>query len=434
VAQHFTPQSISEQYKRVLEQSILSNVELRRAIENQEFCLYYQPIFSLSTGIIQGFEALLRWQKGPDQFLLPSDFLPRLESTGWLSDVTPWIFQEAANQLKQWQTIYPTCPQYLRINLSVSQFFDTQLMNWIEQYWLGVGLSGSSLGFDITEAVLMTDPAGAIAVLLQLRERGVKIYLDSFGSGVASLQSLHQFPLDGLALDRTLIATMGSKHNDLSLLNSLIALGETLEVPLHAEGIATAEQLHKLKSLGFQLGQGAFLAPPMEAALTSQLLTDNYQHLLNAPFQTGMAPQGNQDPREIDQAPLVLVVDDDAIMRKVLNRFLRSEGFRVIEATNAKQALESFQVQRPQIVLLDAIMPGMDGFKCCDVMNQMRLKQMSETSHCQICLLTSRDDEDSVNLAFASGADDYITKPVNWAILRQRLSKYAKGCQALVAA
>lgn len=434
VAQHFTPQRVSEQYRRVLEQSVLSNAALKRAIKNQEFCLYYQPIFSLSTGTIQGFEALLRWQKGPDQFLLPNDFLPKLESSGWLADVTPWIFQEAASQLKQWQTIYATCPQYLRLNLSVSQFFDTQLLAWIEQYWLNVGLSGSSLGFDISEAVLMNDPAGAIAVLLRLKERGIKIYLDGFGSGVASLQSLHQFPLDGLALDRTLIATIDSKHNNLSLLNTLIALGETLEVPLHAEGIATAEQLQKLKSLGFHLGQGAFLAPPMEAALASQMLADNYQHLLNAPVYDSMATQFHQEFGQTDKAPHVLVVDDNDIMRKVLNRFLRSEGFQVIEAANAQQALEIFQLEFPQIVLLDAIMPGMDGFECCSLMNQMRLDNVSVASKSQIFLLTSRDDEDSVNLAFASGADDYLTKPVNWAILRQRLSKYSQNCQSLVAA
>ncbi|NJN23362.1 MAG: EAL domain-containing protein [Acaryochloridaceae cyanobacterium RL_2_7] len=419
VAQHFTPKQISEQYQRVLQQSVLQNSDLKQAIESEEFCLYYQAIFSLSTGKIQGFEALLRWQKTPEMVLLPNDFIPRLETTGWILDLTGWILGQAAEQMQRWKIGATLVPRYLRINLSVKQFFDPLLIHHIEQSWLGQGLAGQELGFDITEAVLMKDPAGAIAILLQLQERGIQVYLDSFGAGVASLQSLHQFPLDGLALDRSLIAALGTKRGDRNLIASLISLGETLQVPLHAEGISTLEQLQMLKSLGFQLGQGQWLASPMAPAQATQLLDENATYLLGDSLNRTLLEAENYS--HLPTAPLALIVDDDDIMRKILKRFLEAEGYQVIEAADGEKAVEEFQSKRPELVLLDAVMPGMNGFDCCQLLNHIRHRSEWERSHATVYLVTARDDAESIEQAFASGADDYLTKPVNWSILRQRL-------------
>lgn len=446
VSQYFTPEGISQQYKRVLQQAILKNSDLKQAIEQQEFSLYYQAIFTLGTGRIQGFEALLRWHKYVDQVLLPRDFIPQLEATGWICELTSWVLLESAKQLKQWQISDPLPPAYIRVNLSPLQFFDPLLVQHIENNWLSQGLEGNSLGFDITETTLIQDPAGAIAILIQLREMGIQIYLDSFGSGVASLQSLHQFPLDGLALDRTLIGTLGTKYGDQILIESLLSLSENLRLPLHAEGIATLEQLTILKSLGFQLGQGQWLAPPVNAAIATQLLGENRQMLLTSinPIQTQLSSESPERSAAhvpsasnpaILSGPLVLVVDDEAIMRKVMRRFLEQDGYRVIEAPDAEMAITLYQSAKPSIVLLDGVLPGMSGFDCCRQLRQLPIETIeqlgtdsSDRHHARaaqphIYLVTARDDEASVNLAFDAGANDYLTKPVNWAILRQRLQK-----------
>ncbi len=420
VAKNFTPQAISKQYQRVLQQAVLKNADLHQAILQKEFRLYFQPIFSFKTSQIQGFEVLLRWQQSFDQLLLPRDFLPRLEETGWIRDLTAWILEESAIQLKLWQETFPLAPQYLRINLSPQQFFDARLMHDLETCWFAQGLPGSSLGFDITETVLQQDPAAAIAILFQLRERGIQIYLDSFGSGVASLQSLHQFPLDGLALDRNLIRTIGTRRGYRSLIESLISLAADLSLPLHAEGIETPEQLKTLKSLGFQIGQGELLSPPVDRAIATQLLTENRQSLLDTPVWESEAERQN-----LDNQPLVLIVDDEKLIRKIFRRFLEHEGYRTAEAADAETALQLYAQLRPQIVLLDAMMPGMNGFDCCAALKQCDRAQSQPSSHSKllVLLITSLEDEESVNRAFSAGADDYITKPINWPVLRQRLRR-----------
>lgn len=450
IADYYTPEAISRQYAQVFQQAVFNDADLDRAIEQQEFHLLYQPVFSLRTGQIHGFEVRLRWHHPQRGLLGPEHWLSRLEATGSIQRLTPWVLQTAATQFQDWLQ-YPACEQLtLRINLARAQLFDPALVGWVEQIWLQAGFKGHQLGFDLTEASLLQDPAAAVAVLLQLRDRGVRLYLEGFGLGYASLQSLHRFPLDGLEVDRTLIRNLGTAQEERRFLESLISLADDLGLSLQAEGIETPTQLERLRSLGLQQGQGHWFAPALEARNASQLLQTNRTAIFDPdvtysatgalagcstavvappdftiPGLSSIATSITDPDAEDPDAPLVLIVDDERMMRKLLRRAAQQEGYRVIEAESGEQALVLYAEHQPDLVLLDAMMAGMTGFECCAQLCQ------SDPARARVLLITTLDDADSVDQAFAAGAMDYVTKPVNWPVLRQRLRRLGRVTQPI---
>ncbi|VXD12316.1 two-component system response regulator [Planktothrix paucivesiculata] len=258
------------------QQRLELETDLRRALHREEFILYYQPIISLDTGRINGFEALLRWHHGQKGLISPGDFIPAAEETGLIVPIGLWVLKEACQQLKTWQdrglskrTIK------MSVNLSVKQFSQLNLIQNIDKIILQTQLNSSYLKLEITESAIMEHPESAAELLQQLRDRDIQLSIDDFGTGYSSLSYLHRFPLHNLKIDRSFIQGISQTRQNLEIIQAIITLAHHLNMNVTAEGVETPEQLSLLRSLGCEEGQGYFFARPLEANAAEALLVEN---------------------------------------------------------------------------------------------------------------------------------------------------------------
>ena len=194
------------------------HTDLRQATAREELQLYYQPIVSLQTGKIRSFEALLRWYHPDRGLVCPDDFVPLAEETKLILPIGMWVIRTAAEQLRNWQERFRMpIPLSMSVNMSCRQFSQADLVYQIERALLDTGLDARCLKMEITESAIMEHVETASAVLVKLKELGLKLALDDFGTGYSSLSYLHQFPFDTLKLDRSFTAqdrAPGRKHGD----------------------------------------------------------------------------------------------------------------------------------------------------------------------------------------------------------------------------
>jgi diguanylate cyclase (GGDEF)-like protein len=247
--------------------------DMHHALNNQEFCLNYQPIVSIETDKIIGFEALVRWQHPQHGLISPVEFIPVAEDTGLIIPLGKWILQEACRQLSVWQAQYPSEPQLMMsINLSGKQLAQPDLVEYIEEIIKTTGLDGHSLKLEVTETVVMKDVESAISILLKLRSLNIKLSIDDFGTGYSSLSYLHRFPVNTLKVDRSFVSRMGDTDEDASIVNTIIMLSHTLGMDVIAEGIETKAQQTKLEALGCEYGQGYLFSKPLDSESATALL------------------------------------------------------------------------------------------------------------------------------------------------------------------
>jgi diguanylate cyclase (GGDEF)-like protein len=254
--------------------SLSLETDLHRAIERREFVLHYQPIVSLATGQIQGFEALVRWRHPERGQVSPGDFIPVAEDTGLIIPIGYWVFREACRQLRDWQR-HPRlqAPMYICINLSVKQFSQPDLIDQIDQILAETGLEGRYLKLEITESAIMKNSDSAAEMLKQFSDRNIQISIDDFGTGYSSLSYLHQFPVDTLKVDRSFIQAMAETHKTPAIVQAIITLAKNLGMDVVAEGIETAEQQQRLRQLDCQYGQGYLFSRPVEAPQVPEMLS-----------------------------------------------------------------------------------------------------------------------------------------------------------------
>jgi diguanylate cyclase (GGDEF)-like protein len=247
--------------------------DLRRAVERQEFRLHYQPLISLQTGKIAGFEALVRWQH-PDRGLVPpNDFIPVAEETDLIIPMGKWITHEACRQLRLWQEKFPReQPLIVSVNLSGKQFSQPDLVEHIERTLQETALDGHSLKLEITESIAMTDVESTIALLQRLKALHLQLSIDDFGTGYSSLSYLHRFPTDTIKVDRSFVSRMGDESEDAQIVQTIIILGHNLNMDIVAEGVETAQQLASLRALKCEYGQGFFFSKPLVADAAEALL------------------------------------------------------------------------------------------------------------------------------------------------------------------
>jgi len=424
IASNFTPELISQQYFKVLQRAVLRDADLRRAIAQEEFRVYYQPIVSLATGNMTGFEALIRWQHPERGLVYPGEFLEAAQESGLIVPMGLWVLNEACRQLRYWQIECPQrMPLLMSVNLSTEQFLQPDLIPQIDRILDSNALNGSCLSLEITEKSLMTDPAAARAILLQLQARRISVCLDGFGMEYASLKSLHRLPVNALDIDRSLISQIDQNPEVLNLIKTITMLAHELDIRVSAEGIETDEQLQQLKAIGIQYGQGYLFSRAVEPVIAQNLLL----HLKQPEPMSPAIPLPAATTSSQSDTPLVLIVDDERMMRSLLRRAVEKEGYQVIEAENGQQAIALYHSRHPDLVLLDAMMPEMSGFECCSRLRQVNHATQSSVlvavEHAPVLMITTLEDADSVDQAFAAGATDYITKPVNWALFRQRLQR-----------
>ncbi|UVL83230.1 EAL domain-containing protein [Pseudomonas sp. B21-028] len=238
--------------------------DLRHALEQNEFVLYYQPQFSGDGKRLTGAEALLRWRHPRRGLVPPGDFIPVLEELGLVVDVGDWVIDEACRQLKTWHQAKVRVPK-VSVNISARQFSDGQLGTRIANILRSTGLSPACLELELTESILMREVSEAMQILAGLKNLGLSIAVDDFGTGYSSLNYLKQFPIDVLKIDRTFVDGLPSGEQDAQIARAIIAMAHSLNLAVIAEGVETHEQLDFLREHGCDEVQGYLFGRPMPA-------------------------------------------------------------------------------------------------------------------------------------------------------------------------
>jgi EAL domain-containing protein (putative c-di-GMP-specific phosphodiesterase class I) len=235
---------------------------LRRALEREEFLLYYQPQLSLETGAIIGVEALLRWQRSSDDLVLPGKFIPLLEETSLIIPVGEWVLRQACRDHHSWiDAGGKSVP--IAVNLSARQFRDKGLVAMIRQVLVENNVAAEMIELEITESCVMEDPEEALLTLEIFHEMGIRIAIDDFGTGYSSLSYLKRFPLDVLKIDQSFVADIPTDEDDAAIIDTIIAMGHRLKLSVTAEGVETEAQADFLRTHGCDNVQGYFYDQPM---------------------------------------------------------------------------------------------------------------------------------------------------------------------------
>lgn len=247
--------------------------DLRRALDQRQFVLHYQPEVELSTRKIVGLEALIRWEHPERGLIPPMDFIPLAEECGLILPIGDWGLSEACRQIRKWCQDEAS-HQSLRVlvNLSARQFSRQGLADHVEALLLNSGISSRQLGLEMTESSLISNVPITREVLATLRHLGVSLLVDDFGTGYSSLNHLHSFPFDVLKIDRSFVTRMTTGDQPLQIVRTIIELARALSMDVIAEGIETLEQYHMLVQLGCRFGQGYLFGRPMSAAAVTRLL------------------------------------------------------------------------------------------------------------------------------------------------------------------
>jgi diguanylate cyclase (GGDEF)-like protein/PAS domain S-box-containing protein len=245
--------------------------ELRRSIERGELRVHYQPIVSLVSDKVMGFEALLRWQRG-DELIAADEIVPIAEETGLILPIGQWVLREALRQLAEWQERYSDNESlHMHVNLSAKQFLQPYLLERIAGALAESGVDAERLHLEVTESVVIDNPEAAAELLEQLRATGVGISLDDFGTGYSSLSSLRQFPFDTLKIDRSFISTNGDRRND-EIVRTISNLARILGMDVTVEGLESADQVQRMRALGIDYAQGFYFSPPVDAGSAVRFL------------------------------------------------------------------------------------------------------------------------------------------------------------------
>jgi diguanylate cyclase (GGDEF)-like protein/PAS domain S-box-containing protein len=246
--------------------------ELRRAVDQGELEVHYQPIVHLPSGHINELEALVRWRHPQHGLTAPDRFIPLAEDTGLIIPMGMFVLETACRQLRSWQTRSGDNDLGMSVNLSARQLQHPTLVDDVSRVLRESNLEPNSLMLEITESIAMRDVASTANVLADLKHLGVRLAIDDFGTGYSSLSYLHRFPIDVLKIDRSFVARLDGEHSDLAVVEAVIALARGLDMGVTAEGIETEEQLARLCALGCNSGQGYYFARPLTADAASELL------------------------------------------------------------------------------------------------------------------------------------------------------------------
>jgi diguanylate cyclase (GGDEF)-like protein/PAS domain S-box-containing protein len=257
--------------------------DIRKALEREEFIVYYQPIVDLLGGRLIGFEALVRWLSPTRGFVCPGEFIPIAEETGLIVQIDRWMFYTVCQQLANWKTNFTHFPLKVSINLSAQDIRQASLIEDIDYTLQKTGLEGNFIVLEITESMLIEDINKTIDLLTQLKDRKIQISIDDFGTGYSSLNYLHRLPADNLKIDRSFVSQMEEGNRNYQVVSTIIALSNQLGLAVVAEGIETPQQLQWLQQLGCELGQGYLFSPPLAGQeIERLLLTGDYEKLYQA--------------------------------------------------------------------------------------------------------------------------------------------------------
>jgi diguanylate cyclase (GGDEF)-like protein len=247
--------------------------EMPRAFDQQEFCLYYQPIINLHNSEIVGFESLIRWQHPTRGLIPPTEFIPMAEESGFILSLGQWILRESCRQLRQWQATNLLSDRLtISVNLSGKQFLQFDLAERIDTILKETSLPPHCLRLEITESHLMENTEMAVTTLNKLRSLGLELSLDDFGTGYSSLSYLHRLPVSHLKIDQSFVHQMIKSTENSEIVQTIVKLAHNLKMSVVAEGIETAEQLAYLKKLNCDFGQGFLYSYPLDAICAAEIM------------------------------------------------------------------------------------------------------------------------------------------------------------------
>jgi PAS domain S-box-containing protein len=249
--------------------------DLRKALELNQFRVYYQPIVSLHNGQIVGFEALSRWQR-PERLVMPGEFIAVADETGIILPINRQLLYDACRQLRTWQALFPSDPPLtLNVNITPKQFAQPELASQIGKTLRETGLDPRCVNLEITETIAMADAERSAVVLSELKALGVQLDIDDFGTGYSSLSRLQGFPVDTLKIDRAFISRIDTDLATHEIVRVIVMLAHGLRLKVVAEGVETQAQVVLLKDIGCELAQGYLYSKPVAAETIEQLLRSN---------------------------------------------------------------------------------------------------------------------------------------------------------------
>jgi diguanylate cyclase (GGDEF)-like protein/PAS domain S-box-containing protein len=257
----FDPEMHADAIRRIEVES-----QLRTAMDESQFQLYYQPTIDLQTGRLTGVEALMRWQHPVRGIVPPMEFIPFAEESGLIVPLGQWAIQESCRQVREFQKEIPADePIALNVNLSARQLRHPNIVRDIADALDDSGLLPSRLILEITESVLMIDTAATISRLFQLKSLGVRLAVDDFGTGYSSFAYLRRFPVDILKIDKSFVDGVATEPTASALVDAMIRIGKTLRLETVAEGVERSEQADRLRALECDIGQGYLFSRPLPA-------------------------------------------------------------------------------------------------------------------------------------------------------------------------
>ncbi len=255
----------TEEMNRHAQALLKMELELRRALQREEFVLHYQPLICTQSGEVMGVEALLRWKNEALGCVAPDVFIPLAESIGVITELGEWVLYEAATQIRTWRQ-QSGMPQYVAVNVSVQQLRQGRFAERVGKVLQEVGIPPQALELEITETVLLDNTERNHSILNVIDGMGVRLSIDDFGTGYSSLSYLGRFPFDTLKIDRSFINDVDERDEAAQLTSAIISMADILGLRVVAEGVETQAQLDFLGSLSCDLTQGFYLARPMPAA------------------------------------------------------------------------------------------------------------------------------------------------------------------------
>ncbi|MES2933974.1 MAG: EAL domain-containing protein [Pseudomonadota bacterium] len=356
---------------------------LRKAFDNNEFVLHYQPKVQLDTGRIVGLEALLRWERPGHGLVSPQEFIPVLEESGLIVGVGSWVIAAACKQIAAWQSA-GIDPVQISVNVSGRQFIEGNLEDDVVVALRENGITADFLELELTESSLMANTERTVSSLQNLKDQGVQISVDDFGTGYSSLAYLRRFPIDKLKIDIAFIRDITSNPDDAAIALAIIGMAHSLKLTVIAEGVETAAQLAYLRRHHCDQIQGYYFSRPLPVAQLEQLLREDKR--LPQPSLELSAP-----------VRTVLLVDDDPLILSILKRLLLPDGYRVLTALSAAQGFELLALHQVHVILCDQQMPIMSGTDFLD-----RVKELYPKTFRMV--LSSYTDPDSILHAVNSGA------------------------------
>jgi diguanylate cyclase (GGDEF)-like protein/PAS domain S-box-containing protein len=270
--------SCIETYRPDMRRSLIKRMDLetglRRAVQNGEFVLHYQPIVDVEDGHITGLEALVRWNDPDRGMIPPGEFIPLAEETGLILPMGKWVLEQACAQATMWRRRYHDFDLKISVNISARQFQQPTFVSEVDEILRLTQLPPGSLVLELTESILVQDSSVAVRKISDLKELGVQLALDDFGTGYSSLSYLRAFPIDVLKIDKSFIDGVAKGVEESALARAIVQIGDTLCLRTVAEGIESEEQALELRSLGCGEGQGFFFARPLDSDAIESLLAD----------------------------------------------------------------------------------------------------------------------------------------------------------------